>query len=77
MLDWFFVAGSIVVKNPFNLPSEFKLNFVLILFLPFVVSGSSTSKPEEVKRLPGGKIKKKVRTFKDFSCYLEACKCLF
>jgi len=23
--------------------------------------GSSTSKPEEVKRLPGGKVKKKVR----------------
>ncbi|KAK6784457.1 hypothetical protein RDI58_017912 [Solanum bulbocastanum] len=36
-----------------------------------ISEGSSTSKPEEVKRLPGGKIKKKVRTFKDFSCYLK------
>ncbi|KAK4337906.1 hypothetical protein RND71_042393 [Anisodus tanguticus] len=36
-----------------------------------ISEGSSASKPEEVKRLPGGKIKKKVRTVKYFSCYLK------
>ena len=30
-----------------------------------VAAGSSASKPEEVKRLPGGKVKKKVRISKD------------
>lgn len=49
----------------------YKLNSVLKLFITFVGSGSSTSKQEEVKRLPGGKIKKKVRTFKDFPFYLK------
>lgn len=34
---------------------------VVDLFLLIFTGGSSTSKQEEVKRLPGGKIKKKVR----------------
>lgn len=43
------------------LPGQTKI----ILYQPqsplLAAGGSSTSKPEEVKRLPGGKIKKKVR----------------